>query len=141
MSMIVDCDDFNCDVHLIEAVYGLPSGSVKVLSDEERQALAPATAWLPESEGNMLHLGSFASFVGGLEAAAGAAEGEYRAGVVLTASVLISCVMAVIMSLAGGIASLPTVGGGAVPAGLGRAGIDFPHDKKILILQPAGCAR
>ena len=39
MSMIVDCDDFNCDVHLIEAVYGLPSGSVKVLSDEERQAL------------------------------------------------------------------------------------------------------
>ena len=109
MSMIVDCDDFNCDVHLIEAVYGLPSGSVKVLSAEERQALAPATAWLPESEGNMLHLGSFASFVGGLEAAAGAAEGEYRAGVVLTASVLISCVMAVIMSLAGGIASLPTV--------------------------------
>ena len=109
MSMIVDCDDFNCDVHLIEAVYGLPSGSVKVLSDEERQALAPATAWLPESEGNMLHLGGFASFVGGREAAAGAAEGEYRAGVVLTASVLISCVMAVIMSLAGGIASLPTV--------------------------------
>ncbi|HJD20945.1 MAG TPA: hypothetical protein H9915_03905 [Candidatus Gemmiger faecigallinarum] len=107
MSMIVDCDDFNCDVHLIEAVYGLPSGSVKVLTPEEREVLAPATAWLPESEGNMLHLGSFASFVGGLQAAAGAAEGEYRAGIVLTASVLISCVIAVIMSLAGGIASLP----------------------------------
>ena len=107
MSMIVDCDDFNCDVRLIEAVYGLPSGSVKVLDAAEREALAPATAWLPESEGNMLHLGSFASFVGGLEAAAGAAEGEYRASIVLAASVLISCVLAVIMSLAGGIVSLP----------------------------------
>ena len=78
MSMIVDCDDFNCDVRLVEAVYGLPSGSVKVLNAAEREALTPATAWLPESDGNMLHLGSFASFVGGLEAASSAAEGEYR---------------------------------------------------------------
>ena len=107
MSIIVDCDDFNCDVNLVETVYGLPGDSVKVLNAEEREALAPATAWLPESEGNMLHLGSFASFVGGLEAAAGAAEGEHKASIVLAASVLISCVLAVIMSLAGGIVSLP----------------------------------
>ena len=107
MSMIVDCDDFNCDVRLVEAVYGLPSGSVKVLNAAEREALTPATAWLPESDGNMLHLGSFASFVGGLEAASSAAEGEYRGSIVLAASVLAGCLMAVIMSLAGGIASLP----------------------------------
>lgn len=76
LSLIVDCDDFNCDEALLQTAYNLPVGTVKVLSGKEHKALEPAVAWLPESEGSMLHLGSFASFVGGLEAAAGAAEGN-----------------------------------------------------------------
>ena len=107
LSLIVDCDDFNCDEALLQTAYNLPAGTVKVLSGKERAALEPAVAWLPESEGNMLHLGSFASFVGGLEAAAGAAEGEHKASTVLTCSVLIGCVLALIMALAGGLTSLP----------------------------------
>lgn len=107
MSLIVDCDDFNCDNALLEAAYGLPSGTVKVLNGTEREAMAPATAWLPESEGNMLHLGSFASFVGGLEAAAGAAAGERLAATAMSVSVLFTCVMSIIMVVAGGIFSLP----------------------------------
>lgn len=107
LSLIVDCDDFNCDEALLQTAYNLPVGTVKVLSGKERAALEPAVAWLPESEGNMLHLGSFASFVGGLEAAAGAAEGEHKASTVLTCSVLIGCVLALIMALAGGLTSLP----------------------------------
>lgn len=67
LSLIVDCDDFNCDTALLEAAYSLPAGAVKVLNTAEHELMNPATAWLPESDGNMLHLGSFASFVGGLE--------------------------------------------------------------------------
>ena len=107
LSLIVDGDDFNCDETLLEAAYALPTGSVRVLDAAARKALEPATAWLPESEGNMLHLGSFASFVGGLEAAAGAATAERKGSMVLTASVLLSCLLAVIMVLAGSIAALP----------------------------------
>lgn len=107
MSLIVDCDDFNCDEALLEAAYTLPTGTVRVLDGTARKALEPAIAWLPESEGNMLHLGSFVSYVGGLEAAAGAAEGERKAAMILSMSVLLSCVLAVIMVLAGGIAALP----------------------------------
>lgn len=107
MSLIVDCDDFNCDEALLEAAYTLPTGTVRVLDGTARKALEPAIAWLPESEGNMLHLGSFVSYVGGLEAAAGAAEGERKAATILSMSVLLSCVLAVIMVLAGGIAALP----------------------------------
>lgn len=107
VSMVVDSEDFNCDAALLEAVYGLTPGVAKILSDEERTILEPATTWLPESEGNMLHLGSFASFVGGLEAAAGAAEGERRASAVLTGSVLLSCVLGLVFSITGGIVSLP----------------------------------
>lgn len=107
MSLIVDRDDFNCDESLLEAAYTLPTGTVRVLDAAARKALEPATAWLPESEGNMLHLGSFVSYVGGLEAAAGAAEGERKAAMILSVSVLLSCVLAVIMVLAGGIAALP----------------------------------
>ena len=29
MYLVVDCDDFNCDVRLLETAYGLPTGSVK----------------------------------------------------------------------------------------------------------------
>ena len=107
LSLIVDGDDFNCDEALLEAAYTLPGGSVRVLDAAARKALEPATAWLPESEGNMLHLGSFASLVGGLEAAAGAAEAERKASMVLSVSVLLSCVLSVVMVLAGGIAALP----------------------------------
>ena len=107
LSLIVDCDDFNCDTALLEAAYSLPAGAVKVLNTAEHELMNPATAWLPESDGNMLHLGSFASFVGGLEAAAGAAEGERKSAVVVTASVLISCVLGVLLTLTGGLATLP----------------------------------
>lgn len=106
LSLIVDCDDFNVDAALLETAYSLPAGSVKVLNGDERAAMAPATAWLPESEGNMLHLGSFASFVGGLEAAAGAAEGERKAAMVMNASVLLSCVLALVMAFSAGLAKL-----------------------------------
>lgn len=47
MYLVVDCDDFNCDVRLLETAYGLPTGSVKVLSGAEHEAVAPAVAWLP----------------------------------------------------------------------------------------------
>ena len=126
VSMVITTDDFDCDDALVEAVYGLPAGSVKVLSPEENDALAPATAWLPESEGSMLHLGNFASFVGGLEAAAGAAEGERKAGFVVTASVLISCVLAVVMSIAGGIVSLPLPAMVLYQAGWAALALIFP---------------
>lgn len=106
LSLLVDCDDFNVDVALLEAAYSLPAGAVKVLDGSERETLAPATAWLPESEGNMLHLGSFASFVGGLEAAAGAAEGEHKAAMVMSASVLFSCLLSLIMAFSAGLAGL-----------------------------------
>ena len=130
VSFIVSSDDFNCDVSLVEAVYTLPAGSVKVLNAAESDVLAPATAWLPESEGCMLHLGNFASFVGGLEAASGAAEGERKAGFVLTASVLISCVLAVIMSIAGGIVALPLPAMVLYQAGWAALALIFPMIQK-----------
>ena len=109
-SLLVDCDDFNVDAQLLETAYSLPTGSVKVLNTAERNALAPSVAWLPESEGNMLHLGSFASFVGGLEAAAGAAEGERKSAYIVTASVLLSCALSVLFTLTGGLAAMPLPG-------------------------------
>ena len=110
MYLVVDCDDFNCDVRLLETAYGLPTGSVKVLSGAEHAAVAPAVAWLPESEGSMLHLGSFRSLVGGLVAAAGAAQGEKYASYALTLSVLASTAVGVLMTLTGGIVALPLIG-------------------------------
>ena len=109
MYLVVDCDDFNCDVRLLETAYGLPTGSVKVLSGAEHEAVAPAVAW-PESEGSMLHLGSFRSLVGGLVAAAGAAQGEKYASYALTLSVLASTAVGVLMTLTGGIVALPLIG-------------------------------
>ena len=83
---------------------------VKVLSGAEHEAVAPAVAWLPESEGSMLHLGSFRSLVGGLVAAAGAAQGEKYASYALTLSVLARTAVGVLMTLTGGIVALPLIG-------------------------------
>ena len=110
MHLAVDCDDFNCDVRLLETAYGLPTGSVKVLSGAEHEAVAPAVAWLPESEGSMLLLGSVRRLVGGLGAAAGAALGVKSASYALTLSVLASTAVGVLMTLTGGIVALPLIG-------------------------------
>ena len=46
----------------------------------------------------------------GLEAAAGAAEGERKSAIVLTVSVLLSCAVGVLLTLTGGLVTLPLVG-------------------------------
>lgn len=106
LSVLVESDDFSITAPLIQRVYRLREGCVKVLSGPERKALAPATAYLPESEGCMTHLGSFASFVGGLQAAEGAASGERAAALVQAVSVVCSCVLALLLAFTGGLAGL-----------------------------------
>lgn len=106
LSVLVESDDFSITAPLIQRVYRLREGSVKVLSGPERKALAPATAYLPESEGCMTHLGSFASFVGGLQAAEGAASGERAAALVQAVSVVCSCVLALLLAFTGGLSGL-----------------------------------
>lgn len=106
LSVLVKSDDFSITAPLIQRVYRLREGSVKVLSGPERKALAPATAYLPESEGCMTHLGSFASFVGGLQAAEGAAGGERAAALVQAVSVICSCVLALLLAFTGGLSGL-----------------------------------
>ena len=106
VSLLVQSDDFNLTGEGLAVLYGLPAGSVKVLSGAERRMLAPHTAYAETSEGCMTHMGSFASFVGGLRAAAGAAWGEKVASFVQAAGVGVSCLLALVMAFTGGIGAL-----------------------------------
>lgn len=108
LSLIVDCDDFNCDEALLQTAYNLPVGTVKVLSGKEHKALEPAVAWLRKAKAACCTWAALPALSAGLEAAAGAAEGEHRSSMVLSASVLISCILAMIMALGrAGLAGLP----------------------------------
>ena len=74
--------------------------------EKERKTLGPELIFRPESEGVMTHLGSFASFVGGLRAAENAAAGEKLATMVQTAAVVFSCLIALGLTASGGLISL-----------------------------------
>ena len=106
ISVLVRSDDFTLNSALVSQVYGLPEGCVKVLDAAELAALAPATAYQAASDGCMLHIGSFASFVGGLEAAASAVSAERSAGLVQAVSVGVGCLMGVLLAFTGGLAGL-----------------------------------
>lgn len=106
LSLLVRTDDFSLTGELIERAYRLRRGTVKVLTDHETEQLASATGYLPESEGCMVHLGSLASYVGGLYAAVSAIAAENSANLVVAASVAASAVMALVLSLSGGLGSL-----------------------------------
>ena len=54
----------------------------------------------------MAHIGSFASFVGGLLAAAGAASAERTSSLVQAAGILVSVVLALLLAFTGGMAAL-----------------------------------
>ncbi len=106
ISLLVKSDDFNINSFLVSDVYNLPETSVKVLSGAEREALGVKTSYLPESEGVLTHIGTFASFIGGLRAAAGAASGEHMASLVQCASILLGVVLSVLLSVSGGLVGI-----------------------------------
>ena len=106
ISVLVKSDDFTLDSALVSEVYGMEQGCIKVLSADELAALAPATAYRQASEGCMAHIGSFASFVGGMQAAAGAAAGERAASLVQAVAVGFSCALSVLLAFTGGLAGL-----------------------------------
>lgn len=106
VSMLVTSDDMNVTGEMIETVYGLPQGVIKVLGRRELELMEPLTAYLPESDGVMTHLGTFTSFIGGMRAAAGCAASERMSGIVQLASVLLACLVCVLMMFGGSLANL-----------------------------------
>lgn len=109
ISVLLHSDDFCLNSKLAARVYDIPESCIKVLTQEERKALEPFTGYEPEAEGCMSHMGTFASFVGGLTAAAGAASGEKAASLVEMAGVGVSCLLSLILAFNGGIAQLSPV--------------------------------
>ena len=75
ISLLIKSDDCCLTEELIAQIYDLPQESVKILGQQERKTLGPELIFRTQSEGVMTHLGSFASFVGGLRAAENAAAG------------------------------------------------------------------
>ena len=106
ISLLVHSDDFSITGPLVEKVYRLRQGSVKVLTSQEMDHLATATGYLPESEGCMLHLGSFASYVGGMRSASSAASAQHSSCLVLCASVAVGAVVGLLLALSGGLLDL-----------------------------------
>lgn len=112
ISLLIKSDDCCLTEELIAQIYDLPQESVKILGQQERKTLGPELIFRTQSEGVMTHLGSFASFVGGLRAAENAAAGENLATMVQTAAVVFSCVVSLALTVSGGLISL------ALPAAL-----------------------
>ena len=106
ISLLVHSDDFSVTGPLVEAVYHLRQGSVKVLTSQEMDHLATATGYLPESEGCMLHLGSFASYVGGMRSASSAASAQHSSCLVLCASVAVGVLVGLLLAFSGGLLDL-----------------------------------
>ena len=106
ISLLVHSDDFSVTGPLVEKVYRLRQGSVKVLTSQEMDHLATATGYLPESEGCMVHLGSFASYVGGMRSAASAASAQHSSCLVLCASVAVGALVGLLLAFSGGLLDL-----------------------------------
>ena len=71
LSLIVDCDDFNCDEALLQTAYNLPVGTVKVLSGKEHKPLEPAAASRPPTKLAKLPRCSMLPSLSGSQATAG----------------------------------------------------------------------
>lgn len=104
--LLVSCEDPTLTADRIEKIYRLEPGFIKVLSADEQAALEPATRYMPASEGCMVHDGSFTSFARGLQAAAGAEQGERSACQVQTVAVAFSLVLGLLLAFTGGVGAL-----------------------------------
>lgn len=106
ISILIKSDDCCLTEELVAEIYEIPVESIKILNQQERKILGPELIFRPQSQGIMTHLGSFASFIGGLKAAETAAAGEQLATIVQTASVIFSCIITIALAVSGGLISL-----------------------------------
>ena len=106
ISVLVESDDFSITTEMVCEMYQMPQGTVKVMGAQDRDDLGPARSFAPQSEGCMLHQGTFASMMGGLRAACTAESSERTASLVSAAGVLCSCVLALLLAFTGGTAGL-----------------------------------
>jgi hypothetical protein len=104
--LLVTADDPTLTEERIEEAYRLRPGFVKVLNGTETAAMAPATAYLPATDGCLVHLGGFASLIGGLQAAAGADSAEHNACTIQIVSVTVSILLGLLLSFAGSLAHI-----------------------------------
>ena len=112
--LLVSCEDPSLTARHITEAYHLPEGMVSLLDQEQCAALEAAKAAAPAaSEENaqetccMIHTRGFASLTGGLRAAEQAQNAEQTATTVQLASVWFSVVIAVLLTYAGSIGTLP----------------------------------
>lgn len=106
ISLLVRSTDFSINNALIARCYNVPLSDVKVLSESELNALSPSLAYLPASEGVMTHIGTFASFIGGLQAALAAFTAERTAVIVEAASVILGIVLTLLLTFTAGLGRL-----------------------------------
>lgn len=106
ISLMVQSDDFSVTSELIETVYGLRPGGVKVLTAEDERALEPCLSYLPESDGSMTHIGTFASFVGGLRAATAGVSAEKLSGILMASASALGLILVVLLTITQGLSSL-----------------------------------
>ena len=106
IAVAVSGRDFCITSELLSEVYEIPQSYIKVLSGEEQDELAPFLVYREESEGSMTHLGTFPSFIGGLQAALACAAGEKSASYVQLAGVLLAQLLALLLAFTSGLPRL-----------------------------------
>jgi hypothetical protein len=104
--LLLSCEDPTLTAARINEVYRLPDGLVRVLNDEQCQMLAPALSYAAKVPCCMLHLRGFASLTGGVRAAAKAQEAEKFGVSVQRVSVIISVLIALLLTYAGSVGQL-----------------------------------
>ena len=105
--LLVCTDDPTLTAARIEEIYRLRPGFIKVLNGAECAQLAPATAYLPATDGCMVHLPDFTSVVGGLRAAASAERAERSACTVQMVAVVVSVLLSLLFTLSNSLYDTP----------------------------------
>ncbi len=106
VSILVRSDDFNITSELISQKFQISPENVKVLNGKEEEIAQRYTNYLPESEGVMTHVGSFASFIGGLRAASAADSAERMATMIEAFTIILSMIIAIILTVTSGLHGL-----------------------------------
>lgn len=109
VSLLVTSDDMNVTAELIEHAYNIAPGVIKVMGRKELDILEPMCTYKPESEGVMTHMGTFASFIGGMRAAAACAVTERMSSIVQIVSVALACVLSIMLVFGGELSTFSVI--------------------------------
>ncbi len=109
IGLLVRTRDFNITREKVASVFELDESAVAVISDQDAQAVADYTSYVPHSDSVLTHIGSLPAYVRGIVGCSRLHGSLRTANLMALVAMILGCVLGLVVSVAGTVGAISVV--------------------------------